>query len=94
MNGDDGCMMGTQLPPPPGFTPSTIAESLADGFESGAEFYDFDGKPVVLWPYWDYAEDWSRASVREIHPFVPILYGKGIPESVFREQVRALHGLE
>jgi len=90
---DDGCMMGTRLPPPPDFKPPTIAESLARGFEDGAEFYDLRGKPVVLWPYWDYAEDWSRHPIGEIHPFTPILYGEPIPETVFRERVRALHGL-
>ena len=90
---DGGCMMGNRTPPDPDFKPPTIAESLARGFEGGAEFYDLHGKPVVVWPDWDYAEDWSRHPIGELHPFAPIVYGKEVDEAVFRERVRALHGL-
>jgi len=90
---DDGCMMGTKLPPPPGFVPPTIAESLAHGFEGEADFYDLHGKPIALFPMWDYAEDWSEHPIRELHPFIPILYGKEITEAEFRVLVKARHGL-
>jgi len=90
---DGGCMTGTRVPPPPDFRPPTIAESLARGFEGEADFYDLGGKPVAVWPDWDYAVDWSCHPIREIHPFVPVLYGAEITETAFRERVRELHGL-
>jgi hypothetical protein len=48
---DNGVMAGTRLPPPPGWVAPTIEESLARGFEKGAEFYMVNGKPVVVWAY-------------------------------------------
>lgn len=34
---NDGCMMGTLLPPPPDWVPPTIAESLEHGFDGEAD---------------------------------------------------------
>ncbi len=90
---NDGCMMGTMLPPPPGFVPPTIAESLAHGFDGQAVFYDLNGKPIALFDMMDYAEDWSTHPIHEIHPFVPVLYGKEITESEFLGMVKAIHRL-
>ena len=44
---DGGCMMGTLLPPPPGFVPPTIAKSLQDEF--GEEVYFYDLVKVFFW---------------------------------------------
>ena len=90
---DDGCMMGTLLPPPPGFVPPTIAESLEHGFDGQADFYVLNGKPIALFATMDYAEDWSVHPIRELHPFIPVLYGKEITEDEFRTMVKAMHGL-
>lgn len=91
---DDGCMMGTRLPPLPDFIPPTIAKGLADGFGTEADFYIVDERPMALWPHWDYAEDWSVHPIKEIHPFIPAIYGKEVTESEFRKRVKAMHGLE
>ncbi len=93
MDCNDGCMMGTQLPPPPDFVPPTIAENLADGFEAQTSFWDLHGKPIALWEMWDYAEDWSTHPIHEIHPFIPIIHGREITEPEFRTLVKARHGL-
>ena len=90
---DDGCMMGTVLPPPPGFIPPTIAESLARGFDDETSFWVCDGKPIALWEMWDYAENWSKHPIDEIHPFIPVIYGKEIAEAEFKALVKALHSL-
>jgi hypothetical protein len=89
---DKGVMTGTMLPPPPGWVPPTIEESLARGFEKGAEFYSVNGKPVVMWPYWDYAEDWSVHPKKEMHPFIPVMQGQEITENEFRAMVNERHG--
>jgi len=91
---DGGCMMGTRLPPPPDFVPPTIAESLARGFKGEPEFYVLNGNPVARWPMWDYAEDWSKHPIRELHPFIPVLYGKEITEVEFRALVNERHTLK
>ena len=90
---DGGCMMGTMLPPPPGFVPPTIAKSLEYEFGEEVYFYDLNGRPVALFGLMDYAEDWSKYPIREVHPFVPLKYGKGITEEEFRTMVKAMHGL-
>jgi hypothetical protein len=90
---DGGCMMGTLLPPPPGWVPPTIAESLAHGFDEQTVYYDYEGRPVALWPDWDYAEDWSVHPLRELHPFIPLIYGKEITQEDFLRMVKAIHGL-
>lgn len=90
---DGGCMIGTLLPPPPGFVPPTIAKSLADGFDGQADFYICDGRPIAVFPQMDYAEDWSVHPFGEVHPFHPILHGKEITEEEFRTIVKAMHGL-
>lgn len=90
---DAGCMTGMRLPPPPDFIPPTIAESLARGFDNETDFYVIDEKPIALWPDWDYAEDWSEYPIREMHPFIPVIFGKEITETKFREFVKARHGL-
>ena len=92
---DGGCMMGTLLPPPPGFVPPTIEKLLQNGFEDGwAEFYLCDGHPMVVWPDLDYATNWATYPIREVHPFHPIIHGKQITEEEFREKVKGIHGLE
>jgi hypothetical protein len=58
---DDGCMMGTRLPPP-------IAGSLERGFDGRAVFYVLDGRPIALFDMMDYAEDWSAHPIHEL-PF-------------------------
>jgi hypothetical protein len=65
---DDGCMMGTRLPPPPGWVPPPIAESLERGFDGQACFYVMDGRPIALFDMMDYAEDWSAHPIHEL-PF-------------------------
>lgn len=90
---DGGCMMGTLLPPPPGFVPPTTAQSLADGFDAQTVFYVCGGRPMALWPNWDYSEDWSVHPIGEVHPFHPIIHGKEITEEEFRTMVRAMHCL-
>jgi hypothetical protein len=90
---DGGCMAGTRLPPPPDFVPPTIAESLARGFDEQTAFYVLNGKPIAVWPDWDYAEDWSKYPIREIHPFIPVIYGKEIMDAEFRTSVKERHGL-
>jgi hypothetical protein len=87
-------MMGTRLPPPPGWVPPPIAESLERGFDGEAVFYVLDGRPIALFDMMDYAEDWSGHLIREIHPFIPLKYGKEITEEEFRAMVKAIHGLE
>jgi hypothetical protein len=89
----DGCMMGVRLPPPPDFVPPTIAESLARGFDRQAEFYVCEGKLFVVWPDWDYAEDWSKHPIREVHPFHPVIHGDEITEAEFRALVAERHSL-
>lgn len=91
---DGGCMMGTMLPPPPGFVPPTIAQTLERGFEDQTCFYICNGRPMAVWPQWDYAEDWSAYPIREVHPFHPIIHGEEITEQEFREAVKEIHGLE
>jgi hypothetical protein len=86
-------MAGTLAPPPPGFVPPTIAQSLARGFGEDASFYLNGDAPMALWADMDYAEDWSSHPIREIHPFVPVLYGKEISEAEFRERVMEIHGI-
>jgi hypothetical protein len=44
-------------------------------------------------PDWDYAEDWSVHPLRELHPFVPLRYGKEITQEEFLRMVKAIHGL-
>ena len=90
---DDGCMMGTMLPPPPGFVQRPIAESLEDGFDGQAIFFVLNGKPIALFDMMDYAEDWSAYPIRELHPFIPVIHGKEITEDEFRTMVKAIHGL-
>ncbi len=90
---NDGCMMGTMLPPPPRFVPPTIAESFEHGFDGQACFYVLNGRPIALFDMMDYAEDWSAYPIREIHPFTPVLYGTEITEDEFRGMVKAIHGL-
>ena len=91
---DDGCMTGTMPPPPPGFVPPTIAQSLGQSFEEDVSFYLSDDAPIALWSDCDYAEDWSTHPIREIHPFIPVLYGKEISEAEFRARVKEIHGLD
>jgi len=90
---NDGCMMGAKLPPPPGWVPPTIAESLAHGFDGEADFYDLHGRPIALFAMMDYVEDWSAHPIREIHPFIPVLSGKEITEDEFLAMVKGIHGL-
>jgi hypothetical protein len=90
---DGGCMAGTRLPPPPGFVQPPIAESLLQGFDDQTEFYVMDGRPIAVWPDWDYAEDWSIHPIRELHPFIPVIYGKEITEAEFRTSVKLRQGL-
>ena len=90
---NDGCMMGTTLPPPPGWVPPTIAESLAHGFDGQADFFVLHGRPIALFAMMDYAEDWSAHPIREIHPFIPVIYGKEITEAEFLAMVKEIHGL-
>lgn len=90
---DDGCMMGTMTPPTPGFIPPTMEENLAQGFDAQTEFFLHEGRPMALWPMWDYAEDWSKHPIREVHPFIPAIYGKEIPEAEFRALVKQQHGI-
>ena len=84
---DGGCMMGTRLPPPPGFVPPTIAKSLEEEFGEEVYFYDLNGRPVALFGLMDYAEDWSAYPIREVHPFY-----RGVPhdgEGDARARLRA-----
>jgi hypothetical protein len=52
-----------------------------------------NGKPIAVWPDWDYAEDWSKYPIRENHPFIPVIYGKEIMDAEFRASVKERHGL-
>ena len=85
---------GTRLPPPPGFIPPTIRKLLDKGFEGEADFYLLDGRPCAVFPMLDYATDWSRYPIRELHPFVPIIDGREITEAEFRALVKAMHAIE
>jgi hypothetical protein len=80
--------------PIPGFVRPTMRESLAKGFTSEAEFFEVDGLPFVVWPEWDYAENWSTDTITESHPFHPILHGRKISETEFRQMLRTRHGIE
>ena len=78
---------------PPGWVPPTIAKSLEERFDGEVYFYDLDGRPIALFAQMDLAEDWSVHPLHEVHPFVPLKYGKEITEEEFRTMVKAIHGL-
>ena len=48
-----------------------------------------DGKPCILFGYWDYGEDWSGEYVREVHPFTLISTPK-ISAEAFWNLVQAI----
>jgi hypothetical protein len=48
---------------------------------------------LALFGMMDYAEDWSAHPIRELHPFIPLKYGKEITEEEFRTMVKAMHRL-
>jgi hypothetical protein len=62
-------------------------------------FVDEDGGCMMgtrlraLFGLMGYAEDWSKYPIREVHPFVPLKYGKEITEEEFRTMVKGMHGL-
>jgi hypothetical protein len=78
---------------PPLISPRPYGDLLAQPFDPEAEFYVKDGVPYVAFPDWDYAENWGGDRMREVHPFIPIIYGKRISEAAFCARVRLLHGL-
>ena len=71
----------------------TIREQLAKPFEAEAEFIVHQGRPFVVWAEWDYAEDWSRYPVREVHPFEPYFKGQKVTETEWRALVKAMHAV-
>ena len=80
-------------PPAPGFKPLTILESLAKGFDDGAEFYLQGECPIAVWPDRNFAVDYSQYPTREVHASEPISNGTKITEWQFRTLVCALHGI-
>ncbi len=84
---------GSWTPKDPNFVPPTIPALLAEAFSPEADFHVCNGQPYVVYPQWDYAEDWSQYPIREVHPFYPILNGTKITEAEFRTLVRTTHGL-
>jgi hypothetical protein len=77
----------------PNFVPPTISELLAEEFDQAADFYVCDGQMYLVFPDWDYAEEWSAYPIREVHPLYPVLNGKKITEAEFRTLVREIHHL-
>jgi hypothetical protein len=80
-------------PPAPGFKPLTILESLAQGFDDGAQFYLRGECPIAVWPDRNFAVDYSQYPTREVHASEPISHGTEITEWQFRTLVCALHGI-
>jgi hypothetical protein len=64
--------------PVAGFRPKPVREWLSEPLEPEAKCYVFDGKPYLLYPDWDYAEDWSGDYLREVHPFSVAIGGQPI----------------
>lgn len=48
--------------------------------------------PYVVFPDWDYAENWGEERMREVHPFVPVIRSSKVSEVEFRARVREIHG--
>jgi hypothetical protein len=78
---------GERLPAPGDFKRRTTLEQLADPLHVEADPYVMGGKPYLVYPMWDYAEDWSGEYLGEIHPFAVVLGGKKISEAEWRELV-------
>jgi|ERR1700687_4699788 len=90
---DDDDVRASWTPRDSKVVPPTIRQSLAEEFSSEADFYVCDGQPHVVFPMWDYAEDWSAYPIREVHPFHPMLHGKKVTEVEFRSLVRAMYAI-
>lgn len=84
---------GFRLPPPADFVQPSIRQQLSKPFTDDACFYVLNGRPCVVYPDCDYAEDWSAYPVREIHPLGPIIDGQEVTETEFRQLVRAMHAI-
>jgi hypothetical protein len=77
----------------PVFVQPSIREQLAKPFDADPEFIVYQGRPYVVWPMWDYAEDWSQHPIRETHPLEPYLKGQAVTEAAWRSLVRAMHAI-
>jgi len=66
---DGGCYWGTRLPPPAAFIPTPIRDLIREPLDEEAQPRLFNGRPCLLYPDWDYGEDWSGKYVRDVHPF-------------------------
>lgn len=80
-------------PPDASVEQPTISAQLENGFDSEADFYVYEGRPVAVWGMQDFAIDYSTYPIREVHPFGPAWHGKQITESEFRTLVKAIHRL-
>ncbi|MGD9842328.1 MAG: hypothetical protein AB7F79_12055 [Steroidobacteraceae bacterium] len=81
---DGGTQAGTQQPAPQGFKAKPIREQLDTPINPEGECCVLDGKPCILYPNWDYGEDWSGEFVREVHPFMLLSAAKVGPEEFWR----------
>lgn len=45
-----------------------VRDRIGEPLPFGCEFYLDAGRPCILFPDWDYAEDWSGQFVRTIRP--------------------------
>jgi hypothetical protein len=84
---------GSWTPKDENFVQPTIQAQLAEKFSPEADFYSREGQPYVVYPQWDYAEDWSAYPIREIHPLAVVLGGTKIAEAEFRTLVKTIHGV-
>jgi hypothetical protein len=89
----DDEISGSWTPKDPDFVQPTIQAQLAKAFDPEADFYVCNGQPYIVYPQWDYATDWSKYPISEVHPFYPLLNGTKITEAEFRTLVKATHGL-
>jgi hypothetical protein len=66
---DRGVIAGTPIP---GWKSKEVLSHLAEPIPEESEPCVPDGRPCILYANWDYAEDWSGETVRELHPFTLI----------------------
>jgi hypothetical protein len=59
----------TWTTPDPNFVRTPIRERIGEPLDPEAEPVLFNGRPCLLYPDWDYGEDWSGEYIRDVHPF-------------------------
>jgi hypothetical protein len=87
---DGGVVAGVPIP---GWQPKKIPECLDEPIPEDGDPRILDGRPCILFGMWDYAEDWSGETVRELHPFTLIGAPK-ITTEEFWQLVRRVHGVQ